>query len=360
TKENACIKKFALSPSYVEEECDGKCLKAYEKIEARTKEELLKDERTPTIRKCVSQTELEHLQSIKITTKSGCHTIRTTKTKHKVILVILEHDNNEKNLKAPKNGRKSTKWQNLRTFKEVSDRTFTYTILIQQGRTYIVAVPDDKIKSNKIKQVSNAEHYSPRTNKKSFLTNSDKSVFNLKWEVGGTAEKHYQRSRGRLVEDNREVSPKQPDSGRRVSHHYIQTDKPQILINPPPVYYYPYAYPPPMIPHPVYYDGSHLVPPPPPEPVMEHTTTQVGNGHISQRMLDDTSKIHPTLKRNTIKQAVKQSDKSINLIRGFDKIKVKHHYVDSPEKVKELMQSLQNKGYVRSGIQMDEDEDDDD
>ncbi|CAF1243166.1 unnamed protein product [Didymodactylos carnosus] len=84
TKENACIKKFALSSSYVEEECDGKCLKAYEKIEARTKEELLKDERTPTIRKCVSQTELEHLQAMKITIKSGCHTARTTKTKHKI------------------------------------------------------------------------------------------------------------------------------------------------------------------------------------------------------------------------------------------------------------------------------------
>ena len=39
---------------------------------------------TPTIRKCVSQKELQSLQTLGITIKNGCHDIRTTKRRHKL------------------------------------------------------------------------------------------------------------------------------------------------------------------------------------------------------------------------------------------------------------------------------------
>jgi hypothetical protein len=88
-KEAACMKKFDLS-KYTQEECQsengpGKCLKAYEKTEARTKKQIEEDERSVTTRKCVSQGELDYLKNVRnIDTSDGCHTIRSTKTKHKV------------------------------------------------------------------------------------------------------------------------------------------------------------------------------------------------------------------------------------------------------------------------------------
>jgi hypothetical protein len=88
-KEAACMKKFDGS-KYTQEECmsetgPGKCLKAYEKTEARTKKQIEDDERSVTTRKCVSQGELDYLKNVRnIDTSDGCHTIRSTKTKHKV------------------------------------------------------------------------------------------------------------------------------------------------------------------------------------------------------------------------------------------------------------------------------------
>ncbi len=88
-KEAACMKKFDLS-KYTQEECQsengpGKCLKSYEKIEARTKKQIEEDERSVTTRKCVSQGELDYLKTVRnVDTSDGCHTIRSTKTKHKV------------------------------------------------------------------------------------------------------------------------------------------------------------------------------------------------------------------------------------------------------------------------------------
>jgi hypothetical protein len=88
-KEAACMKKFDLS-KYTQEECQsetgpGKCLKAYEKTEARTKKQIEDDERSVTTRKCVSQGEIDYLKNVRnIDTSDGCHTIRSTKTKHKV------------------------------------------------------------------------------------------------------------------------------------------------------------------------------------------------------------------------------------------------------------------------------------
>jgi hypothetical protein len=88
-KEAACMKKFD-SSKYTQEECHsengpGKCLKSYEKTEARTKKQIEDDERSLTIRKCVSQGELDYLKNIRnVDTSDGCHTIRSTKTKHKV------------------------------------------------------------------------------------------------------------------------------------------------------------------------------------------------------------------------------------------------------------------------------------
>lgn len=75
------MKKFDLS-KYTQEECHsengpGKCLKAYEKTEARTKKQIEDDERSVATRKCVSQGELDYLKNVRnIDTSDGCHTIR--------------------------------------------------------------------------------------------------------------------------------------------------------------------------------------------------------------------------------------------------------------------------------------------
>ncbi|UJR14758.1 hypothetical protein I4U23_001748 [Adineta vaga] len=90
-KEAACMKKFDPS-KYTQEGCvsdngPGKCLKSYAKTEARTKKQIEDDERSLTVRKCVSQGELEYLKNVRnIDTSDGCHTIRSTKTKHKRVI----------------------------------------------------------------------------------------------------------------------------------------------------------------------------------------------------------------------------------------------------------------------------------
>ncbi|CAF0773603.1 unnamed protein product [Brachionus calyciflorus] len=78
-----CVKNFDFT-KHKHEPCDGKCLKAFEKTHARTKEEIAKAQMTPTIRKCVSQKEIQSLNSLGINTGNGCHDIRTTKRKHKL------------------------------------------------------------------------------------------------------------------------------------------------------------------------------------------------------------------------------------------------------------------------------------
>jgi len=78
-----CVKNFDFT-KHKHEACDGKCLKAFEKVEARTKVEIDKAQLTPTIRKCVSQKEISSLQALGVNTKNGCHDLRTTKRRHKL------------------------------------------------------------------------------------------------------------------------------------------------------------------------------------------------------------------------------------------------------------------------------------
>ncbi|RNA33305.1 hypothetical protein BpHYR1_034447 [Brachionus plicatilis] len=78
-----CVKSFDFT-KHKHEPCDGKCLKAFEKTHARTKEEIAKAQMTPTIRKCVSLKEIQSLNNLGINTNNGCHDIRTTKRKHKL------------------------------------------------------------------------------------------------------------------------------------------------------------------------------------------------------------------------------------------------------------------------------------
>jgi len=55
------------------------------KLKHVQKKQIEDDERSVTIRKCVSQGELDYLKNVRnIDTSDGCHTIRSTKTKHKV------------------------------------------------------------------------------------------------------------------------------------------------------------------------------------------------------------------------------------------------------------------------------------
>lgn len=67
---------------------------------------------TPTIRKCVSQKEISSLQNLGVNTNNGCHSLRTTKRRHK-LYCFCENDlcNN-----TPRLGFKSTIWLNILIF----------------------------------------------------------------------------------------------------------------------------------------------------------------------------------------------------------------------------------------------------
>jgi hypothetical protein len=121
-----------------------------------------------------------------------------------------------------------------------------------------------------------------------FLTNSHKSIFNLKWEVGGVAEKNYQRSRSHSQHEKRNHYKKRP------THHNesmpIHNSGTSYQISPKPnVHYYPYVDP-----------------------------------------------------QNRIKQSEKP--------RNPNELRIEHHYVDSPSEAKKLIDDLRRKGFVETGI----------
>ncbi|CAF1219376.1 unnamed protein product, partial [Didymodactylos carnosus] len=194
---------------------------------------------------------------------------------------------------------------------------------------------DSKLKneSYKIKQVSTVkqQYHTPTTNKKFFLTNSDKSVYNLKWQVNEMVEKPAQHSRIHSDNNNREHNHKQ-HVHKHHSHHQHQSpiaSEEQIPELVSELFHYPYAYPRIMVPrytvisYPVFYEASHDMPASVPVPL---------------------SKQKP----------VKINDKPINLVRGFDKLNVKQYYVHSSKKFQEMLQSLEKQGYVHSTILQDE------
>jgi len=123
---------------------------------------------------------------------------------------------------------------------------------------------------------------------KKFLTNSDKSIFNLKWEVGGVAEKrnHYQK---RPTPHNESM----PIHNSGTS--YEASPKPNVH------YYYP------------------------PVP--------------------DTPK-----RMNRPPNRIKQNERPVNLRRNPNELRIEHHYVDSPSEAKKLIDDLRRKGFFETGI----------
>jgi hypothetical protein len=194
---------------------------------------------------------------------------------------------------------------------------------------------------------------------KKFLTNSDKSVFNLRWKVRGVMQENYQRSRSRSQSQIDKVQEKStPRKHPRKHHHHQQPtefdDEPMVIptsakttpatkhetrpatkheIRPatkdeatptPVVYYYPYAYP--------------------PMPVHEQPVQQ------QPMKMRRTNRTTATTTVVTKKPGIKQSDKSLNLVRSNNKLKIEHHYVDSPREAERLINELRRKGFVETGI----------
>jgi hypothetical protein len=53
----------------------------------------------------------------------------------------------------------------------------------------------------------------------------------------------------------------------------------------------------------------------------------------------------------TIKTGIKQSDKSINLIRNDNRSKIHRHYVDSDEQAQRVINDLRRKGFVETTME---------
>lgn len=152
---------------------------------------------------------------------------------------------------------------------------------------------------------------------KKFLTNTDKSVYNLKWEVGGVEHKNYQRNKSQSPRD-KQINNTQSELPKR--RHYqpkvinqstpvTNYDTPQEQ---PAVNYYPYAYP--------------------PMPVQEQESDRT------------TQKLNKS-------RALRQSDRSVNLVQNTNQLKIEHHYVDSPSEAQRLIEDLRRRGFIETGIE---------
>ncbi|CAF1285222.1 unnamed protein product [Rotaria sp. Silwood1] len=198
---------------------------------------------------------------------------------------------------------------------------------LRQGQTYTIEVPSKQRKSHEYQPVND------NNITKKYLTNSQKSMFCLKWESGGVAEQYYQRSRSKSKSQHHlnieKHSPWKDSSTLR--YHEQQSglnSKPKHIEKPkithqtssvPKAYRYPYAYPPMSV-------DVQIVP-------------------------EKSGKRQNTHRTITIaKSRIKQSDRSINLVRDTNKLKIEHHYVDSPAEAQRLIEDLQRKGFVETGI----------
>ncbi|CAF3235029.1 unnamed protein product [Rotaria sp. Silwood2] len=196
---------------------------------------------------------------------------------------------------------------------------------MQQEQTYLIDVTPKTRRSYE---------YQPKNSNttKRFLTNSDKSIFNLKWENRHVAEQNYQRNKSQSQQD----LSKEKNSPRNDSHTYHHQKQPGLNYKPmhignsntahqaqpvPILNYYPYAHP--------------------PMPIKKKSIPQKP---VKQQ---DTNRTTPTTET---RPRIKQSDKSINLVRDTNKLKIEHHYVDSPEEAQRLIDKLQRRGFVETGI----------
>jgi hypothetical protein len=166
---------------------------------------------------------------------------------------------------------------------------------------------------------------------KKYLTNSDKSIYNLKWQVGNVVQENYLPRRRHSQHDKsreRSSSSSQNHSHKHRHHHHHHRQEQSELNNKsmpisnsptsyhtssqPVAYYYPYAYPP----MPAY----------------------------SVNKPQRTSK---TMRESRINQ----NENSDNLLRNTNQLKIEHHYVNSPDEAQKLIDDLRRKGFVPTGIE---------
>ncbi|RMZ95910.1 hypothetical protein BpHYR1_026498 [Brachionus plicatilis] len=81
-EDSECNRYFDFT-QHTAEQCDGKCWKSYEIIEAKTKEEREQAVETPASRRCFTSDELMKANAIGINTANGCRDIKMReKVKH--------------------------------------------------------------------------------------------------------------------------------------------------------------------------------------------------------------------------------------------------------------------------------------
>ena len=179
-----------------------------------------------------------------------------------------------------------------------------------------------------------------------YVTNSDKSVYNLKWQVGGKKQKYYPRGQSQEkislpAPKHRQQRYTSQDPRRIISSTHIPTSKtpvesvPRRIVvtrpSPPPKPpspqkpSYPYAYPP-----------------------------------MSDAVRLRMQPADPTKPRLIAR--VQHTDRPLNLLQGTKQLRIEHHYVDSPSEAEKVMDELRRKGFVETGIrttETDADEDED-
>ena len=95
-------------------------------------------------------------------------------------------------------------------------------------------------------------------------------------------------------------------------------------------FYYPFAYPP----MPVYE-----------QPVQKPVAKRITRPQNTNR------EIAPRITTTTTKTGIKQSDKSLNLIRNDNRSKIQHHYVDSEDHAQIVIDDLRRKGFVETNME---------
>ncbi|CAF4389693.1 unnamed protein product [Rotaria sp. Silwood2] len=168
---------------------------------------------------------------------------------------------------------------------------------MQQEQTYVIDVTPKTRRSYE---------YQPKNSNttKRFLTNSDKSIFNLKWENRHVAEQNYQRNKSQSQQD----LSKEKNSPRNDSHTYHHQKQPGLNYKPmhignsntahqaqpvPILNYYPYAHPPmPIKKKPI-----------PQKPVKQQDTNRT----------TPTTETRPRIKQKPTTQGIRAAEPSINI-----------------------------------------------
>lgn len=181
---------------------------------------------------------------------------------------------------------------------------------------------------------------------KKYVTNSDKSVYNLKWQVGGKKQKYYRRGQSQEkitlpAPKHRQQRYTSQDPRRIISSTRVPVSKRPVETVPRPIVV---ARPSP--------------PPPPKPPSAQKPSYPYAYPPMSDAVRLMMQPVDPTKPRLIAR--VQHIDKPLNLLQATKQLRIEHHYVDSPGEAEKVIDELRRKGFVETGIQTTETDGDED